>query len=71
MSFSPDSLVESEVVSSGSEVIERIRLSDEAKRKKAMSQEDLVQYYQHSAERGDTQAQVRQTCDHTAWAHSC
>eukprot|EP00729_Bicosta_minor_P016422 gene16422-30483_t len=50
--------VESEVVLTGGEVIERIRLSDEVKRSKAMSQEDIVSYYQHSAERGDAEAQL-------------
>jgi hypothetical protein len=45
-------------VLTGGEVIERVRLTDEAKRAKAMSQEDIVAYYQHSAERGDADAQL-------------
>lgn len=55
-------LVASEVSLTGGTAVQRIRLLDEVENPgstSGMLEEDLIQYYQFLAEKGDVQAQVR------------
>lgn len=55
-------LVSSKMTSSTGQLVQRIRLYDEEEhptQNNIMIDEDLVQYYQLLADRGDAQAQVR------------
>ena len=52
----------------GGTVVQRIRLLDEAENPGSQSgllDDDLIQYYQFLADKGDVQAQVRAT--HASW----
>lgn len=54
--------VASDISLTGGTVVQRIRLADEVENPgmaSAMLEEDLIQYYQFLAEKGDVQAQVR------------
>ena len=55
-------IVSSKITSSSGQLIQRIRLQDEEEhptQNNIMVDEDLVQYYQLLADRGDAQAQVK------------
>ena len=55
--------VASDVTLTGSSAVQRIRLLDEVENPgstSGMLEEDLIQYYQFLAEKGDVQAQVNQ-----------
>lgn len=55
-------LVASEVTLTGGTAVQKIRLLDEAENPgstSGMLEEDLIQYYQFLAEKGDVQAQVK------------
>lgn len=55
-------LVASEVTLTGGTAVQKIRLLDEAENPgstSGMLEEDLIQYYQFLAEKGDIQAQVK------------
>lgn len=55
-------LVASDISLTGGTVVQRIRLPDEVENPgmaSGMLEEDLIQYYQFLAEKGDVQAQVR------------
>lgn len=59
---SPILPVASEVSLTGGSVVQRIRLLDEVENPGSttgMLEEDLIQYYQFLAEKGDVQAQVK------------
>lgn len=59
---SPQPPVASEVSLTGGSVVQRIRLLDEVENPGSttgMLEEDLIQYYQFLAEKGDVQAQVK------------
>lgn len=59
---SPIPPVASEVSLTGGSVVQRIRLLDEVENPGSttgMLEEDLIQYYQFLAEKGDVQAQVK------------
>lgn len=56
--------VASEVSLTGGSAVQRVRLLDEVENPgstSGMLEEDLIQYYQFLAEKGDVQAQVRKT----------
>ena len=53
----------------GGSAVQRVRLLDEVENPgstSGMLEEDLIQYYQFLAEKGDVQAQVRVQMGHTA-----
>lgn len=55
-------LVASDISLTGGTVVQRIRLADEVENPgmaSGMLEEDLIQYYQFVAEKGDVQAQVK------------
>lgn len=65
MMFFSSSSVASDISLTGGTVVQRIRLPDEVENPgmaSGMLEEDLIQYYQFLAEKGDVQAQVRLTC---------
>lgn len=60
--FYPSISVASDISLTGGSVVQRIRLPDEVENpgmNSGMLEEDLIQYYQFLAEKGDVQAQVR------------
>lgn len=59
----------SDVSLTGGSAVQRVRLLDEVENPgstSGMLEEDLIQYYQFLAEKGDIQAQVRVKMGHTA-----
>ncbi|CDQ99043.1 unnamed protein product [Oncorhynchus mykiss] len=61
--------VASDVSLTGGSAVQRVRLLDEVENPgstSGMLEEDLIQYYQFLAEKGDVQAQVRVQMGHTA-----
>lgn len=62
-SYLPFFLVASDVSLTGGSAVQRIRLLDEVENPgstSGMLEEDLIQYYQFLAEKGDVQAQVKE-----------